>query len=71
MSKSMTPEQLFHANASNLEVLQSFAKTTMAAAERLVALNLNTTRALLEDSVANAKALLGVKDLSSPQKLSR
>ena len=63
MSNSMTPEQLFGANTANLEVLQTLARTAMAAAERLVALNLNTTRALLEDSVANAKALLGVKDL--------
>jgi phasin family protein len=34
----------------------------LASAERIAALNLNTARSMLEDGVANAKAMLGAKD---------
>ena len=56
-------EQLANANKANVETLLSIANTAFASAERLAALNLNTARAMLEDSVANAKALLAVKDV--------
>ena len=56
-------EQLANANKANVETLLSIANTAFASAERLAALNLNTARAMLEDSVASAKALLAVKDV--------
>jgi len=58
-----TPEQLSSANKANVESLMTIANTAFASAERIAALNLNTARNLLEDSVANAKSLLGVKDV--------
>ena len=58
-----TPEQLATANKANVEAMLTLANTAFASAERFAALNLNTARAVLEDSVNNAKALLGAKDL--------
>ena len=58
-----TTEQFASANKANVETLLTIANTAFASAERLAALNLNTARAILEDSVANAKALLAVKDV--------
>jgi phasin family protein len=58
-----TPEQLATANKANVEAMLTLANTAFASAERLAALNLNTARAVLEDSVNNAKTLLGAKDL--------
>jgi len=58
-----TPEQFAGANKANVETLLTVANTAFASAERLAALNLNTARILLEDSVNNAKALLSVKDV--------
>ena len=58
-----TPEQLASANKANVESMLTLANTAFASAERFAALNLNTARAVLEDSVNNAKALLGAKDL--------
>jgi phasin family protein len=58
-----TPEQFAAANKASIETVLTIANTAFASAERLAALNLNTARALLEDSVANAKALMSVKDV--------
>jgi phasin family protein len=58
-----TPAQFATSNKTNVEAMLTLANTAFASAERLAALNLNTARALLEDSVSNAKALLGVKDI--------
>ncbi|MCK9388129.1 MAG: phasin family protein [Sulfuritalea sp.] len=58
-----TTEQFATTNKANVETLLTIANTAFASAERLAALNLNTARAMLEDSVANTKALLGVKDV--------
>jgi phasin family protein len=58
-----TPEQFTAANKANVETLLTLANTGFASAERLAALNLNTARTALEDSVANAKTLLAVKDV--------
>lgn len=57
-----TPEQLAGANKANVETMLTMANTAFASAERLAALNLNTARTLLEDSVNNAKSLLTAKD---------
>jgi phasin family protein len=58
-----TTEQIAGANKANVETLLTIANTTFASAERLAALNLNTARILLEDSVNNAKTLLAAKDV--------
>jgi phasin family protein len=57
-----TPEQFSSANKANVEALLTVANTAFASAERIAALNLNTARTLLEDTVSNAKAVLAVKD---------
>jgi phasin family protein len=58
-----TPEQFAAANKASVDSLLSLANTALASAERIAALNLNTARSLLEDGVANTKALLGAKDV--------
>jgi phasin family protein len=58
-----TPEQFAAANKANVETLLGLTNSAFANAERLAALNLNTARAVLEDSVANTKSLLGAKDV--------
>jgi phasin family protein len=57
-----TPEQFASANKATVDSLLSLANTALASAERIAALNLNTARSVLEDSVSNAKALMGAKD---------
>jgi phasin family protein len=57
-----TPEQFSSANKANVENMLTVANTAFASAERIAALNLNTARTLLEDTVSNAKAVLAVKD---------
>jgi phasin family protein len=57
-----TPEQFAGTNKANVETLLTMANTAFASAERLAALNLNTARTLLEDSVNTAKTLLAAKD---------
>ena len=58
-----TTEQISTTNKANIESLLTIANTAFASAERLAALNLNTARNLLEDTVSNAKALMGAKDV--------
>ena len=58
-----TPENLASTNKAAVESFLTLANTAFASAERLAALNLNTARSFLEDGMANAKALLGAKDL--------
>jgi len=58
-----TPEQFSSVNKANVETIMTFANTAFASAERIAALNLNTARTLLEESVSNAKSLLAVKDV--------
>lgn len=57
-----TPEQFAATHKANIEAALSIANSTFATVERLTALNLNTARALLEDSIASTKAMLAVKD---------
>ncbi|AMO38660.1 MULTISPECIES: phasin family protein [Thauera] len=63
MSAFVTPEQFAATNKANVETLLTLANAAFASAERLAALNLNTARSILEDGVANTKALLAVKDV--------
>ena len=55
-------ENLVSANKAAVENVTTIANGAIANAERLAALNLNTARSLMEDSVANVKAMLGAKD---------
>ena len=57
-----TAEQFVAANKTNVETLLTLANTALASAERIAALNLNTARSVLEDSVSGAKALMSAKD---------
>lgn len=56
-------EQFAAANKAAVESMMTIANTSLAGAERLAALNLNTARAFLADSAANLGALLAVKDV--------
>jgi phasin family protein len=56
-------EQFTTANKAGIETLQTVANTSLTGLANLTLLNLNTVRALVEDSAANAKALLAVKDV--------
>lgn len=58
-----TPEQLATTNKANVEAALTLFNTAFASAERFAALNLNTARAIMEDSVNSAKVLLGAKDV--------
>jgi phasin family protein len=58
-----TPEQIAAVNKSSVEAALTIANTAFASAERMAALNLNTARGMLEESVANTKAMLAVKDV--------
>jgi phasin family protein len=57
-----TPEQLSAANRANVETLVTIANTAFASAERFAALNLNTARSMLEETVGNTKTLMAAKD---------
>lgn len=61
MTQFNTPEQFVAAGKANVETLVTLANSAIARAERLVALNLNTGRSVLEDSVASTKTILEVK----------
>lgn len=56
-------EQFAAANKAAIDSLLTLANTSLATAERLAALNLNTMRAFIADSAANTGALLAVKDV--------
>ena len=56
------PEQFAAANKASVDALLSLANTALSSAERIAALNLNTARSMLEEGVANTKALMGAKD---------
>ena len=58
-----TPEQFAAANKATVDSLLAVANTALASAERIAALNLNTARSVMEDSVSGAKALMGAKDV--------
>ncbi len=57
------PDQFTSANKAKVEALLHLANTAFASAECIAALNLNTARSLLEETVANAKSLLSAKDM--------
>ncbi len=59
---SINTEQFVTANKAAVDSLLSVANTALASAERIAALNLNATRAALEDTVSGVKAALNAKD---------
>jgi len=59
---SINTEQFAAANKATVDSLLSVANTALASAERIAALNLNTARAALEDTVSGVKSVLGAKD---------
>jgi len=58
---TVNTEKFVAANKAAVDSLLSVANTALASAERLAALNLNTARAALEDSVASVKTISGAK----------
>lgn len=63
---ALTPESFATSNKALVDTLVNLANTALAAAERVVSLNTETARTLVEDGAANTKALLGAK---TPQEL--
>jgi phasin family protein len=59
---SINPEQFAAANKATVDSLLSVANTALASAERIAALNLNTARSALEDTVSGVKSVMGAKD---------
>ena len=59
----VTPEQIQATNKANLEALLSLASTQFAAIEKFASLNANAIKTAFEDSIANARALAGAKDV--------
>ena len=59
---SINAEQFTAANKATVDSLLSVANTALASAERIAALNLNTARSALEDSVSGVKSVMGAKD---------
>ena len=66
---SINPEQFAAANKATVDSLLSVANTALASAERIAALNLNTVRSALEDSVSGAKSVMSAKDPQEALKL--
>jgi phasin family protein len=59
----VTPEQIQAAGKANIESILSIATAQFAALEKLANLNTSAVRTAFEDSVANARALAGAKDV--------
>ena len=59
----VTPEQIQATTKANMEAILSLAATQFAAVEKFATLNANAVKAAFEDSLANARALAGAKDV--------
>ena len=59
----VTPEQIQAAGKANVETMLSLAATQFAAMEKLASLNANAVKSAFEDSLSNARALFGAKDV--------
>ena len=66
---SINTEQFAAANKAAVDSLLSVANTALASAERIATLNLEATRSAIEESAANAKALMGAKDVQEALKI--
>ena len=60
---SLSQQDFVDAHKANIDSILSLASAAFEGSEQLLALNLNTARALLEDSLSHGKSLSGVKDL--------
>ncbi len=58
----VTPEQIQAANKANVEAVLAVASTQFAALEKLASINASAMKTAFEDSIANARALIGAKD---------
>lgn len=65
MTAYATPESLAAAAKANAESMLSLTEKTFASMERLTALNLNTARGLLDDSIASARILADARDMKT------
>jgi phasin family protein len=59
----VTPEQIQAANKAGVETLLSVAATQFAAFEKLANLQATAVKSAFEDSLSNARALMGAKDV--------
>jgi phasin family protein len=59
----VTPEQIQAAGKANIEALLAVANAQFAAFEKLAGIQANAVKGAFEDSIANARALLGAKDV--------
>jgi len=60
---NVTPEQIQASTKANMETMLSLATSQFAAFEKFANLNANAVKAVFEDSIANARALAGAKDV--------
>ena len=58
----VTPEQIQAASKANVEAVLAVASTQFAVLEKLASINANAMKTAFEDSIANARALIGAKD---------
>jgi phasin family protein len=63
LSLPATPEQFAAANKSAFDTLLSTFNSALDSAEKLIALNISSTRTTVDAQVSNAKASLSAKDL--------
>ena len=59
----VTPEQIQASNKANMDALLAVASMQFATFEKLASLNAGAVKAAFEDAVANARALVGAKDV--------
>ena len=59
----VTPEQIQATNKTAVEAMLSLASSQFAAIEKLANLNASAIRAAFEDTMSNARALAGAKDV--------
>ena len=60
---NVTPEQIQATTKANMEAMLSLATAQFAAIEKFANLNANVIKAAFEDSIANARALAGARDV--------
>ena len=59
----VTPEQIQNTSKANVEAMLSIANAQFSAFEKLAALNSSALKSAFEDTMANARALAGAKDM--------
>jgi len=59
----VTPEQIQAANKANVESLLAVANAQFSAFEKLANISAGAVKGAFEDSIANARALMGAKDV--------